>query len=86
MCGSLIHKEGFGSYGAPDRTFGAPYMASVDLNLTDSAAVTTGINFSPLLGHCMHPDSDAAAVSIDGCMTCHYLFDFSAPCHCISSF
>ena len=42
---SFMDEEGFGVFGAPDRTFGAPGMVSVDLRLTDSAATTSGSDF-----------------------------------------
>ena len=45
-----MDEEGFGVYGALDRTFGTTGMAYGDLRLTESATATTGSHFCPRPG------------------------------------
>ena len=80
-----MDKEGFGVYGALDRTFGDPNMASGDLKLNDSSDAAAGNHFSPPPGPGMDSISAADAVDFSGRMMHHPLFDGAAPCHCLSS-
>ena len=80
-----MDKEGFGVYGAPDRTFTASNMASGDLRLTDSAADTAGSHFSSCPGPGMDYGDAAADAAIYVQMMHHPLFDGDATCHCVSS-
>ena len=80
-----MEKEGFGFYGAPDRTFGASDMASGDLRLTGSAAATSVSHIHPHNFPDIYYGGADAAIYISGQMICHPLFDVSAPCHCVSS-
>ena len=80
-----MDKEAFGFCGAPDRTFGAPDMASGDLRLTESSDTTIESSFCPLPGPGMYYVGAAAAIVIAGWMVCHPFFDGAAPFHFVSS-
>ena len=79
-----MNKEGFGVYGATNRSFGVTNMSSGDFRLTDSIDTTSGIHLHPHPGPLMDSGGAAADISIDGRMMCHPLFGCTASCHCVS--
>ena len=71
-------------YGAPGKTFGAPYMVSNYLILTDCSYVATGSHFSPCADPGIYYGTAVDAVANSVWVMHHPLFDGAAPCLYVS--